>query len=1195
MPGTLKEDGNETIGDMIDLGKTIDDVLPAMENSETQCEGAFTWHISDWTNLTQDKHASPRYRIGEYEWNVLLFPRGNQNRGVSLYLEPHPEETYNEKTGELEPGDPDWSVCAQFAIGISRPGEDKKAQLFNVSHHRFCATDTDWGFANFIDLESLKYRTSSKSSGFVSDNKLNISVFVRILKDPTGVLWHNFLNYDSKKLTGYVGFKNQGATCYLNSLLQSYFFTKVFRKVVYQIPTENESPNDSVSLALQRAFYQLQKSEEPLDTLELTRSFGWDTGDAFTQHDVQELNRILMDRLENKMKGTAVEGTLNELFVGKMKSYIKCINVPYESARVEEFWDIQLNVKNLKGLKESFENYVEVEIMDGENQYAAQNFGLQDAKKGVVFEYLPPVLHLQLKRFEYDFNYDQLVKINDRYEFPESIDLAPYVDPEIEKASPDKYIYNLHCVLVHSGDISTGHYYAMIKPNLDDQWYRFDDDKVWKVLNYQAFDENFGHGRLPDEELKKMTREQYQNYLIARQTSAYMLVYIRQDMESKVLETVTDGEVPHHIVSNVERELKEREERRKELQEMHLYMTIRVHSLSNFINYQGFDLSPNERSKIYNSELHGENEYSLSLRVMKSSSLKDVKDEVVEKLGLPDTKQVNFWIMSYRKNYTLRVDSILNGELDDLPLEEAIQQMSIPRSSSVDIFIEEPYLEINYLQTLKLADQQVFPLTTQAISSLRKLARDGNLPHFEKYLRPVSEESDRILLFLKSFDVSQQRLSGFAHVLVHQDDNISLLAGQIASLTGQEKSTVSFYEEFQPDVIEKVEDDKDFILAELVDGDILTFSDNQSDGCTKFPYYESLTKYYEFLRYRIKLKLSRVDSVEEEYAVKKKEGDLESFEVWISARASYQELASLASSHLAVKPSHLKIFVVYANGRFALKWDSKIQDYLLKNFTLDSIPPLEFEVLSIPLQDLEQLRSIKFYWLNDSYIHFQSLEFRVADSCSIKEFLDRLQARVGFTDEQKAQTLLWTNSDFKFQGILTEENVFEELADSYLFFGRVLPDELSLVQQLEAATLNSEDAMDDLEDEDEEDLSIVKPQGKQKNGRLVIVIQYFRELENRHGVSFLFNLIPGENFLKTRDRLHSKFGLGSKEFSKIKLGIAVSADGGLSYKNLHGFSEEELSNVVLFDMMNNLDYICMDHPDRTRSQTYHDRPMVIKS
>jgi len=151
------------------------------------------------------------------------------------------------------------------------------------------------------------------------------------------VLWHNFVNYDSKKETGFVGLKNQGATCYMNSLLQSLFCTNYFRRAVYQIPTEEDHPTESVALALQRVFYHLQTSDQPVGTTELTKSFGWKSLDSFLQHDVQEFSRVLQDKLEQKMKGTKAEDAISKLFVGKMKSYIKCVNVDYESARTEDF------------------------------------------------------------------------------------------------------------------------------------------------------------------------------------------------------------------------------------------------------------------------------------------------------------------------------------------------------------------------------------------------------------------------------------------------------------------------------------------------------------------------------------------------------------------------------------------------------------------------------------------------------------------------------------------------------------------------------------------------------------------------------------------------------------------------------------------------------------------------------------------
>jgi hypothetical protein len=48
-----------------------------------------------------------------------------------------------------------------------------------------------------------------------------------------------------------VGINNQGATCYMNSLLQTLYHTNLLRLAVFNMPTEQDDPVKGVALALQ--------------------------------------------------------------------------------------------------------------------------------------------------------------------------------------------------------------------------------------------------------------------------------------------------------------------------------------------------------------------------------------------------------------------------------------------------------------------------------------------------------------------------------------------------------------------------------------------------------------------------------------------------------------------------------------------------------------------------------------------------------------------------------------------------------------------------------------------------------------------------------------------------------------------------------------------------------------------------------
>ncbi|KAH9659372.1 ubiquitin carboxyl-terminal hydrolase 13 [Citrus sinensis] len=566
----------------------------------------FTWRIENFSRLNTKKHYSEIFIVGGFKWRVLIFPKGNNVDHLSMYLDVA-------DSSSLPYG---WSRYAQFSLAVINQIHSKYSVIgiaFLVrllyecyTQHQFNARESDWGFTSFMPLGELY----DPNRGYLVNDTLIVEaeVIVRRVVD--------YWSYDSKKETGYVGLKNQGATCYMNSLLQTLFHIPYFRKAVYHMPTtENDMPSGSIPLALQSLFYKLQYSDSSVATKELTKSFGWDTYDSFMQHDVQELNRVLSEKLEDKMKGTVVEGTIQQLFEGHHMNYIECINVDYKSTRKESFYDLQLDVKGCRDVYASFDKYVEVERLEGDNKYHAEQYGLQDAKKGVLFIDFPPVLQLQLKRFEYDFMRDTMVKINDRYEFPLQLDLdrenGKYLSPDADRSV--RNLYTLHSVLVHSGGVHGGHYYAFIRPTLSDQWYKFDDERVTKEDLKRALEEQYGG----EEELPQ-TNPGFNNtpFKFTKYSNAYMLVYIRESDKDKIICNVDEQDIAEHL--RVARDDDLLEQIGKDIY---------------------FDLVDHDKVR--------------SFRIQKQIPFNLFKEEVAKEFGVPVQFQ-RFWLWAKRQNHTYR-------------------------------------------------------------------------------------------------------------------------------------------------------------------------------------------------------------------------------------------------------------------------------------------------------------------------------------------------------------------------------------------------------------------------------------------------------------------------------------------------------------------------------------------------------------
>lgn len=1154
------------------LDEGVDTLVEACPKGLDSIVQHFTFQIANIESMLAqpDTYLSEPVQIGGYRFNLMIVVRKGQDRILSAYLKGRPVD---EKENEI------WSFPVHFAFNVW-DADDITCHKVNFSKFRFSQRVDDWGFVKFLDS---KFPTDEK---FFRKNKVNITVYVRVIDDYTNCLYSNYVDYDSKKSTGFVGIENQGATCYLNSLLQSYYFTKVFRKKVYKIPTDDEiklemdsyedykHQHKTVSLALQRIFYRLQTSNVAINSLELTHSFGWTTADAFTQHDVQELNRILMDRLETKMKGTEIDGCLNDIFVGKMKSFIRCVNVDYESSRTEDFWDIQLNVKGLKDIKESFDNYVELELLDGENKYDASGFGLQDAEKGVIFESFPDVLHIQLKRYEYDFETDNMVKIHDRYEFFDEIDLKPYLDKTSPGYEDENWNYKLHCVLVHQGDVSGGHYYAMIKPTEKDEWYKFDDDIVTRVTPYTVFEDGFGCGP-PKNIDRSMTREEYQNYIIKHHTSAYMLVYFRESKIPHVLADVEEADVPEHVKQQIKYENQEDAKIKKEREEMHLYINFKIFTDETFAKYQGFDLGPDEDNlQHFNEDLFDDGSFPIKLKLLKTQAWESIY-ETICKFSNKDPKvfanKLRLWSISKRSNNTYRPERPIESMVSDIDnqtiesiallLENGTSRRKYAGSNVpvvLSLYLEDACRDLKYLASQCGGIPKGLQDYEERLESLVIVANKK----CDASLEPIGDDSN-ILIMVKLFDQRKQTLKGVSHIVLPSDAKIDFIAKFLQLVFNvDDGEQISFIEEISFSQRVRVRTDLSLYQNEISSGDIVCASfDDDQDKELQFQDAES---YYAFLETRVHFYISplkRIDEDEEDFVFvetdpSKVAASDSIIDIWISSNSSYLDICTFIGKEVGISPEYIKLSVLSNGNKTDLKSDFNFST-ALQGFTKNSALKLYYETLNIPLKSFESMQLYRIYWVGNGICKEEKHDFYLPSASTLEDVVSKLQSKLKSEIDLNA-VFCW------------------------------VPDRQHKIKRI----VKLEDSIDN------HDVLIVGlfPQYKElffNDSRDVILIagfQCYSSIENTHGLPFVFDLVKGEKLPETYVRLHKLLGLSGKEFNSARIGITNSSVVEFIDKN-----NPASNSIELFNYFENGKYmLVIDHLDRKGRRSSHHSSIMIR-
>jgi len=329
------------------------------------------------------------------------------------------------------------------------------------------------------------------------------------------------------------GLKNQGGTCYLNSLLQVLYMLPEFKSAIYSLDPEEDlglvsETSQGLQFGMRSALRELQglfarmdlSLESSISTVDLTKNaFSWTDGQGVAQHDVHELVSKLLERLHSELAGTPQQALIRNTFIGNAReNAVKCASCGFESGRGTPFMTLFARVQGCSKLEESFlaQYKGEPEKLNGNNAYKCEGCGdITDKELSQSLTHLPPCLFINLNRFTFNYKTLKRQKVSTRFEFPTSLKMNEFLSKDdsatkFEKQeAPDQgepeneltgssseneeeemgNVYDLVGILSHAGSGYAGHYISYVRVDVLDPKFaegkmNEEDEKIdrWRVV-----------------------------------------------------------------------------------------------------------------------------------------------------------------------------------------------------------------------------------------------------------------------------------------------------------------------------------------------------------------------------------------------------------------------------------------------------------------------------------------------------------------------------------------------------------------------------------------------------------------------------------------------------------------------------------------------------------------------------------------